>query len=140
MSQFTHYCNADESYYCNKCVQNTLPFQLQSDKEFHDLFSFKSETVQTLQHFLKSSPSEILSLYKRASDSMQQDDDNEIAVLHVNIRSLIKNLDKLKELINAIEMTSDIIAISETWLEPSKLDKICLHGYSFIHSPFENNV
>ena len=96
LSQFTHYCNADEPYYCYKCVQNTLPFQLQSDKEFHDLFSFKSETAQNLQHFLKSSPPEILSLYKRASDSMQQVDNNEFTVLHVNIRSLIKNLDKLK--------------------------------------------
>ena len=58
LSQFTHYCNADEPYYCYKCVQNTLPFQLQSDEEFHDLFSFKSETAQNLQHFLKSSPPE----------------------------------------------------------------------------------
>ena len=23
---------------------------------------------------------------------------------------------------------------------PSKLDKICFHGYSFIHSPFKNNM
>ena len=140
LSQFTHYCNADEPYYCYKCVQNTLPFQLQSDEEFHDLFSFKSETAQNLQHFLKSSPPEILSLYKRASDLMQQVDNNEFTVLHVNIRSLIKNLDKLKELINAMKMTPDIIAISETWLKPSKLDKICLDGYSFIHSPFKNNI
>ena len=71
---------------------------------------------------------------------MQQVDNNEFTVLHVNIRSLIKNLDKLKELINAMKMTPDIIAISETWLEPSKLDKICLDGYSFIHSPFNNNI
>ena len=60
---------------------------------------------------------------------MQQVDNNEFAVLHVNIRSLIKNLDKLKELINAMKMTPDIIAISETWLEPSIPDKICLDSY-----------
>ena len=71
------------------------------------MFSFKSKTAQNLPHFLKSSPPEILSLYKRASDSMQQVDDNEITVLHVNISSLIKNLDK--ELTNAVKMTPDLL-------------------------------
>ena len=140
LSQFTHCCKADEPCYCYKCVQNTLPFQLQSDKEFHDLFSFRSKTAQNLQHFLKSSPSKTLSLCKRASDSMQQVDDNEITVLHVNIKSLIKKLDKLKESFNAMKMIPDVIAISETSLEPNKLDKICLHNYSFIRSPFKNNI
>ena len=71
---------------------------------------------------------------------MQLADDNEITVLHVSIRSWIKNLDKLKELLNAMKITPDIIAISETWLEPSKLDKVSLHDYSFIHSPCKNNI
>ena len=71
---------------------------------------------------------------------MQQVDDNEITVLHVNITSWIKNLDKLKELLNAMKITPDLIAISETWLEPSKLDKVSLHDYSFIHSPCKNNI
>ena len=71
---------------------------------------------------------------------MQQVDDNEITVLHVNIRSLIKKLYKLKELLNAMKMIPDVIAVSEAWLEPNKLDKICLRGYSFIHSPFKSNI
>ena len=43
-----------------------------------------------------------------------------LSVLHVNTRSLIKNMSKLEELISGMSISPDLIAISETWLTNSK--------------------
>ena len=54
-----------------------------------------------------------------------------LSVLHVNIRSLIKNMSKLEELILGMSVNPDLIAISETWLTNSKAVNVNLPGYNF---------
>ena len=51
----------------------------------------------------------------------------------------MKNLPKVEGLINDMKMAPDIIAISETWLDPTKLDKINISGYTFMHSCFKHH-
>ena len=51
-------------------------------------------------------------------------------IMHVNTRSLHKNFEKLEELIHEINISPDVIAISETKLK----DNI-----PFLHSLFGNN-
>ena len=43
-----------------------------------------------------------------------------LSVLHVNIKSLIKNMSKSEDLILGMSLSPDLIAISETWLTNSK--------------------
>ncbi len=52
-------------------------------------------------------------------------DKSSISLLHVNIRSLHKNIDKLKFLLNSINYKFSVIALSETWL------KSVPHSYFF---------
>ena len=54
-----------------------------------------------------------------------------VTVLHTNMRSLVKNFYKLEELIVEPKKIPDIIAITETWLGNSKLNKVSLQGYQF---------
>ena len=49
-----------------------------------------------------------------------------LTVWHANMRSLVKNFYKLKELIVKLKKTPDIIAITEVWLDNSKLNKVSL--------------
>ena len=54
------------------------------------------------------------------------------SILHVNIRSLTKNLAKLEDRIIEMQLKPDIIAISETWLTDLKKDNIVLCWYHII--------
>ena len=53
------------------------------------------------------------------------------------MRSLVKNFYKLEELIVELKKTSDIIAITETWLDNTKLNKVSLQGYQLLN---ENSI
>jgi len=54
---------------------------------------------------------------------------NIFSLLHVNIRSLTKNLEKLEELLAGITTLPDIIAITETRLKISMNFGFRLQGY-----------
>ena len=54
-----------------------------------------------------------------------------LSVLYANIRSLIKNMSKLEELILGMFISPDLIAVSETWLTNSKTVNVNLPGYNF---------
>ena len=55
-------------------------------------------------------------------------------MLHVNIRSISKNLDKLVDLLMQFSCPPSLIALSETNLKPFKVNGINIPGYEFIHS------
>ena len=57
---------------------------------------------------------------------------NESFLLHINIRSINKNLERLEELLVKLGKLPDIIAISETKLQ-TKFN-FCLNGYNFIQN------
>ena len=56
-----------------------------------------------------------------------------LLVLHTNIRSLGKNVSKLEEQLFDMHYKPDLVAVTETWIEPSRLPKVQLTGYTFMH-------
>ena len=59
-------------------------------------------------------------------------------VIHVNIRSLAKNVDKLNSLISQVNTSFDVICLSETWLVDSLANNYCLPDYCIINSCPDN--
>lgn len=65
-------------------------------------------------------------------------DTNNLKLLHINIRSIAKNLDELILFINKINIEYDIIILSETW----KVDNLGLHnlnGYNIYYNNGDTN-
>lgn len=55
------------------------------------------------------------------------------SLLHLNIRSLNQNLQKLTSLLSMINNTFSCIGITETWLQHNNTDYVNIEGYNFIH-------
>ena len=59
---------------------------------------------------------------------------NCLSLLHLNIRSLHRNLDSLITLLKNVELRFSFIGITETWLRDSSLHTD-ISGYNFVHNP-----
>ena len=59
---------------------------------------------------------------------------NCLSLLHLNIRSLHRNLDSLITLLKNVELRFSFIGITETWLWDSSLHTD-ISGYNFVHNP-----
>ena len=59
--------------------------------------------------------------------------DSDFSPIHFNARSLSKNFQKIKEYLDDLKLSFDIIAISETWAEPNTTEDILLKGYEYFH-------
>ena len=57
----------------------------------------------------------------------------DLSFIHFNARSLNKNFQKIKDLIEDLKLSFDIIAISETWAETDTIDGFTLNGYEAFH-------
>jgi len=66
-------------------------------------------------------------------ESLKVKSKNKFSLLHVNIRSLTKNLEKLEELLAGIRTLPDIIAVTETRLKNSMNFGFRLQGCSIEH-------
>ena len=70
---------------------------------------------------------------------MKQQDLNSLAhfYVHMNTRSLIKNIDKLESFLAMMPVLPEIIVISETKLKNQNLDLVSLPNYQFhcVNSP-----
>jgi gamma-glutamylcysteine synthetase len=55
-----------------------------------------------------------------------------LSLIHLNIRSLGRNLNSLTNLLVSINHKFSVIGISETWLEDS-LHNVDIVGYNFVH-------
>ena len=62
----------------------------------------------------------------------------DFCILHINIKSLNKNFEKLEELLSVLGKMPEIIAISETKLNSNL--KTSLPGYTFIHNNSSTNA
>lgn len=65
--------------------------------------------------------------------------ESNLSILHINIRSLRKNLDKLITLLNNSNTKFDIICISETWLEADLTSTCHIPGYTFFNQCPQSN-
>ncbi|CAH3185640.1 unnamed protein product, partial [Porites lobata] len=59
---------------------------------------------------------------------------NCLSLLHLNIRSLHRNLDSLTTLLKNLELRFSFIGITETWLRDSS-HHTDISGYNFVHTP-----
>ena len=92
-----------------------MPFQLKSNNEFkQELINSKSKIDRYVLSYAKNSLPDISFEYKKTSSLKKFNNKNEITVLQINLRSLIKNFPMVEELINDLRMAPHIIAISET--------------------------
>ena len=57
----------------------------------------------------------------------------DLSFIHFNARSLNKNFHKIKDSIDDLKLSFDIIAISETWAETDTIDGFTLNGYEAFH-------
>ena len=60
-------------------------------------------------------------------------DNNSLSGIHLNIRSLNKNFDKLYEFLLCLPFTPDVLCFSESRIKKQPLDNINLSGYSFVN-------
>ena len=58
---------------------------------------------------------------------------NELLIIHFNIRSLEKNIDKMSQYLSELKRQPDVIALTETKLKDNICGNIKLAGYKFIH-------
>ena len=61
-------------------------------------------------------------------------------LLHINTRSLAKNLNQVKDLLISIGKIPDIIAISETKLRDEGFHNVSLEGFEFVHHNSPTNA
>ena len=57
----------------------------------------------------------------------------DLSFIHFNARSLNRNFHKIKDSIDDLKLSFDIIAISETWAETDTIDGFTLNGYEAFH-------
>ena len=58
---------------------------------------------------------------------------SDLSFIHVNARSLINNIQKIKDTIDDLKLSFDIKAISETWAEADTIDGFTISGYEAFH-------
>ena len=58
-----------------------------------------------------------------------------LSVMHVNCRSLNKNVSSLSELLLTLKYRPSVIAMSETWLKEGDDQNLCLPSYCLVSSP-----
>ena len=58
---------------------------------------------------------------------------NELLIIHFNIRSLEKNIDKMSQYLSELTTQPDVIALTETKLKDNICGNIELPGYKLIH-------
>ena len=58
-------------------------------------------------------------------------DNNSLSIMHLNIRSLNKNFDKLYDFLLCLTFTPDVLCLSKSRIKKQTLVNIKLSGYSF---------
>ena len=113
-----------------QCVQNLIM------QQFHI-------TSTPMTFYLMSSPV-IVDTMLETSNIFQSCYKNALSIVHINIRSLAKNLPLLEAFIYQLNHSPDIIAISETKLRsttPANFGyNVNIYGYKFVHADTETNA
>lgn len=57
----------------------------------------------------------------------------EIKVVHVNVRSILKNKDNLESFLHNLNFAPDVLVCTETWLKATRAHMATLEGYKSVH-------
>ena len=68
----------------------------------------------------------------------EQNNNASISMLHLNIRSIPKNLDTFLATLHSSSLEVDLLTFSETWLKPANADCYGIQGYSHEYLTREN--
>ena len=93
------------------------------DQQFyHDMFR---ESLSSCDYFLENTFNEKI--------SREYISDNSFSLLHVNIRSVPKNLNSLTNYLETLKHKFSIIGLSETWLKDHNVDRHQIDAYTAVH-------
>ena len=137
-----NYCDPVCAAGCPGCLAKNLPFYTETSLDILDIATLTNDITNLLNSHLE--PSEdfdlaalgvidhryVLSQNWNARMSFSK---KPYSIIHINTRSLLANLTKLKILLYTLESQFDFIACSETWLNSSNGHLVNLPGYNFIH-------
>ena len=128
-----------------------MNLQTETYKSFeHDKFNlFEVETILTNDNFdpdsnfLNERTNSLECTYYTHEEfaSFSSNLSENVSIIHLDIRSLHKNIDKLKDFLNNIKGKFSVIFLSEKWIDDDKADLNSLfhiQNYSFIHEKKTN--
>ncbi|XP_068757218.1 uncharacterized protein [Montipora capricornis] len=110
------------SLYYNPILTNLNASLTQTDSLDPDIHFNARETP--CDYFIENQFNEML---KR-----EQYSDADFSLLHLNIRSLQRNINNLTNLLSSLEINFSIVGISETWLSDS-FHSVDIDGFRFVH-------
>ena len=117
-------------------VNNRINFSmLDSATELHfienddDVFETQWNTDPDKNFLIDSNNKCIYVQHKTLNDCLTTLKPQDLTMMEVNIRSLPKNHDSLKMLLNSVQDKIHIITVVETWLTKSTVDHYELEGY-----------
>ena len=136
------------SLLCTDCLAEILPFQKINNLEFDSLFQTSlnksilkqvndaAEDQNNLEYLAKTDcKCRNLDWFNEFTKKARRS--NDILQLHLNVRSLSKNILKIEDLLKDCTDYPDILAITETKLKDKNANQISLNNYDFI---FNNSV
>lgn len=114
ISQFKSYITSTLPYFCSNCISDSLPIDCLDVPDCSEL--------RGCEGYLSLDNLDIHFDSYTASD---------LVILHVNIRSLVRNVNLLEDLLCRIRYQPDVVAITETKLNSnSNLDLVSVSGYN----------
>ena len=129
-----------------------MNLQTETYKSFeNDKFNqFEFETILTNEsfdpdsNFINEKINSVESTYYTHEEfvSFSSNLSENFSIMHLNIRSLQKNIDKVKDFLNDIKGKFSVTVLSETWIDDDKADLNSLFhipNYSFIHEKRKTN-
>ena len=135
-TQFEALGASDDSFFCIECCKIIFPFQDVTSDEFKMLFtedSSKNDIISAISSFISPTNSIFTDQYLSINNFKHKYANNDdFLILHINIRSISKNIGKVEELLGHLEKIPEIIAVSETKLNHSFSNH--LDGYNFVQA------
>jgi len=113
--------------FCNACIKEAFPVNVP------DLNYQVKKSRFSKNHFNNTNFQYYLSI-QDASSYTKHFKDTDLSLLHLNVRSLTKNCEKIEELLASMNCLPDIITISETKLNSKStgnVNLIQISGYNF---------
>ena len=118
------YLNSNEEYLCKICLDEAFPYEKLYDYEFSKMFQHHynmgvSKLITDYFHKEPSLDTLIKTEYKYCSvewykNSLTNSKNQNLSILHFNVRSIVKNKHLLEEFVHDIDQCPSILAISET--------------------------
>ena len=139
-------------YICLNCINDAFPFQQLKNAEFHKLFydyskialrkEFDSINKDLSLEELVEAECKYRNVQWLKSHLLLSKKQNQLSVLHLNIRSIAKNKNILEECLHELNCCPDIqvLAVSETKLNKNNVNLASIENYSMVYSNSSSNA